>query len=132
MNRILSILIILSLILPMSACNSEQETVTLADGTYTMEQTGEDELVLPFVIIFDGHFTFTYNFLSSHLIIGTYTIEGDMVTMVTDDNLLKYVFRVDGDTLIFQEKESTEINTKTNKFNVNVEDQARFVLNEEP
>ena len=132
MKKILSILMILCLLLSLSACKSEQETVTLADGTYTMEQGGVEELFLPYVKIFDGRFIFSYNFLSSYLPIGTYTIEGDTVTMVTDDKELSYVFRVDGDTLVFQEKQSSKIDSKGNKFNVKIADQAKFILNEEP
>lgn len=132
MNRILSILIIFCLLLSMSACKKEQEAVTLADGTYTMEQSGEDELFCPNVMISYGRFSFTYDFLRSYKPIGTYTIEGDTVTMETDDKKLKFVFRVDGDTLIFQEKESSKIDSEGDYFTVKIPDQAKFILDKEP
>jgi hypothetical protein len=96
-----------------------------------MEQSEEDELFLPYVRISDGGFTFTYNFLSSYMPIGTYTIEDDMLTMVTDDKEYQFVFRVDGDTLVFQEKESSKIYDVGIKYNVEITDQAKFTLNDD-
>ena len=131
MKKGLIILTIICFLFTLTACKSEEDTVAIADGTYILDKTGVDELFLPQVKISDGDFTFTYNLLSSYMPIGTYTIEGDILTLVTDDQQYQYVFRVDGDTLVFQEKESSELSTVGDKLNIKITDQAKFTLKDD-
>ena len=57
----------------------------------------------------DGTATFTYSALSSYLNIGTYTNDGEKIVMTTDDNLYRFTFIIDGEKLIFDAKNSSEL-----------------------
>ena len=57
----------------------------------------------------DGTANFTYSALSSYLNIGTYTNDGEKIVMTTDDNLYHFTFIIDGEKLIFDAKNSSEL-----------------------
>jgi hypothetical protein len=91
-----------------------------------MEQEGTESVLLPHVTISDDQMIFVYDLLSSYLTIGSYSIDDDMLTMTTDDNRYTYVFQIDGDDLIFQEKESSPVYVIDSKFGVRVLDHSKF------
>ncbi len=127
---LVTVLIIIQLLL-LTACILDNETATVKDGTYILDYSGIDEVLLPNVKISEGKLIFSYNLLSSYLNIGSYTIKDDVLTMVTDDGQYTYEFLIDGDTLIFQKKESSEIRTPGGGVGVEIEDQAEFILDNE-
>jgi len=129
MKRTWAILIIM-IALFLTACNSNNEKITVKVGTYVLEQTETESTFLPYVNISDNDITFTYDFLSSYLPHGTYTIEDDILTMITDDNQYKYVFQVDGDKLIFQKNKSSDVNLTDARFGISLTDNAIFKLKE--
>jgi len=96
-------------------------------GTYYMEVDTEPG-ISPFVIISESQISFTYDLLSSNLSLGNYSIEGDILTMTTYDGNEKYVFQIDGDTLIFLENGSSLIKSKNEIEKVKVTDKAKFRL----
>lgn len=100
---------------------------TVKYGTYYME-ADTDQAVSPRVIINDKQMIFMFDFLSSHLTIGKYSIEGDILTMTTDDGKEKYVFQLDGDTLIFLKSESSPIKFINEQLGMKIEDKAKFHL----
>ncbi len=61
---------------------------------------------------------------------GTYTIEDDILTMRTDDKQYTYVFQIDGDKLIFQKNNSSEVNLIDTRFGISLTDNAIFKLKE--
>lgn len=127
MKKILLSFMILFMFFLFSGCNSNNDTDTVKNGTYVMEQEGIDELFLPCVNISDDDILFSYDFLSSYLTIGSYLIEDGKLTMTTDDNKYTYVFEIDGDDLIFQKNESSPVNLK-DRNGVKVTDNAIFHL----
>lgn len=129
MKKIGFILMIL-LLLMLTGCNSKEDTPTVMNGSYIMEH--DDETVLtPSVTISDDTFTFFYDPLSSYMPIGSYKIEEDVLTLTTDDKKYHYVFRIDGDSLIFQKDESSTVRLIDKRIGPQVEDQAVFNYVEE-
>ncbi len=59
----------------------------------------------------DTKFQFMYSLLSSYLPLGTYTLDDEKLILKTDDGLYTYTFKVDGDTFIFDQKNSSPIPT---------------------
>lgn len=129
MKRTWVILIIL-LVLLLTACNSNNEKTTVKVGTYVLEQTETIGALLPYVNITDNDISFTYDCISSYCPHGTYTIEDDILTMITDENQYKYVFQVDEDKLIFQKNKSSEVNLTDGRLVINLTDNAIFKLKE--
>jgi len=120
----------IALALLMTACSSNNDTTTVKDGTYVLKQAGTEEVILPCINISDDDISFTYDFLSSYLPTGTYTIEDDVLTMKTNDGKYKYVFKVDEDKLIFQKNESSKVDLIDDRLGVKVTDNAEFFLKE--
>ena len=52
--------------------------------------------------------------LSSYYAIGSYEIDDGSLILKTDDGKYKYVFKIEDNTLIFNEKESSEIPSYAN------------------
>ncbi|HPU63147.1 MAG TPA: hypothetical protein PK304_03245 [Mobilitalea sp.] len=100
---------------------------TVRYGTYYME-TDTESGITPYVRISKNQISFTFDFLSSHLSVGNYSIEDDILTMTTYDGNEKYVFKIDGDTLIFLEDRSSPIKVKNEIQEVKVTDKAKFRL----
>ncbi|WP_313134319.1 hypothetical protein [Anaerocolumna sp.] len=100
---------------------------TVKYGSYYMEVDTESG-ISPFVMISENQISFTYDLLSNHLSLGNYSIEGDILTMTTYDGNEKYVFQIDGDTLIFLENSSSLIKLKNENPEVKVTDKAKFRL----
>ncbi|NLB19341.1 MAG: M56 family metallopeptidase [Clostridium sp.] len=73
---------------------------------YVMK-TEENTTIAPMLTLTDnGEFQFTYNIAMSYLNFGQYTIDGDTFTLVTENDDRTFVFRKEGNTLIFNGKES--------------------------
>ncbi|HBI73377.1 MAG TPA: hypothetical protein DDY59_09330 [Lachnospiraceae bacterium] len=121
------VFIIVLIILFLSWYSNNYISSTVKNGIYYMEvdtKTG----VSPFVTISDNQISFTYDLLSSHLSLGNYSIDGDILTMTTYDNKETYVFQIDGDNLIFLKDRSSLINLKDEEHGVKITDKAKFHL----
>lgn len=116
------------ILLFLTACNSNNVVITVKDGTYVLEQTETKAVALPKITISNDDISFTYDDLSSYLPYGTYTIEGDILTMTTTDGKYKYLFQVKGDKLSFQKDGSSEVNLTDNRFGIKITDNAEFKL----
>ncbi len=57
----------------------------------------------------DGKFMLTFSPISSHLGIGDYTVEGNRLILPLEGTNEKYVFKIRGETLVFDGKASTEV-----------------------
>ena len=130
MKKILTSLIMFFIILPLSACSSKNETITVKNGTYVLEHT-DTEAPSPCVTISDNDISFSYDALSDYYPSGIYTVEDDILTMTTDDKKYKYVFQLNGDKLIFQENDSSTVNLTDSEFGVEITDNAEFKLKED-
>ena len=108
-------------------CNNSQKDVEVKNGTYYME-TGSNVSMAPYIQISGKQMVFTYDFLSSYLIIGDYTIEDDTLTMTTTDGEKSFVFQIDGNSLLFQKNESSAITFIDEKIGIEIEDGAKFSL----
>lgn len=127
-KRVFIFISILVLIIPFLSwylINNNSKKLTY--GTYYMEANAESGLS-PYIIINENQMSFTYDFLSSHLSVGNYSIEDDILTMTTYDGNEKYVFQIDGDMLIFLENSSSPLKLKNENLEVKVTDKAKFRL----
>lgn len=100
---------------------------TLKYGSYYMEADTEPG-ISPFVTISENQMSFTYDLLSNNLSVGDYSIEDDELTMTTYDGNEKFVFQIDGDTLIFLEDRSSPVKLKNENLGIKVTDKAKFRL----
>lgn len=57
----------------------------------------------------DTEIMFNYSLLSSYIPYGTYTVDRGKIVMKTDDGRFTYTFKVDGDTLVFDAANSSEL-----------------------
>ncbi len=57
----------------------------------------------------DNKIMFNYSLLSSYIPYGTYTVENNKLVMKTDDGRFTYAFDVDGDTLVFDAVNSSDL-----------------------
>ncbi len=110
------------------ACSTYRDTTTVKNGTYVLGQNGTDEVVSPYITISDEDISFSYDALSSYLPYGTYTVDGDILTMTTYDEMYKYVFQLDDNKLIFQKSESSSVKVTDSRFGAEIEDNAEFIL----
>ncbi len=131
MKKVTNILVIAVVILMLTACNSNESVSTVKNGTYVFEQAGTEVLVSPSVTISNKEISFTYDALSSYYAVGAYTINGDLLTMSTNDGEYKYVFLIDGDSLIFRKDESSDVGLINEKFGSKIKNNAEFKLRNE-
>ena len=129
MKRMRGSLTILLIIVLLTACNTD--TVDVKDGTYIMQTLNENGSFLPRVTINDDEIIFSYDFLSSYVSIGTYTAEGNMLTMITDDEMYRYKFIIEGQKLYFQKDDSSEIKLTDERLGYKILDNAEFIWIEE-
>jgi len=130
MKRASGSLIMVLVLLFLISCNYSNDTTTVRNGTYILEQTGTEAFLYPQVTISDDNISFTYDSLSSYLPVGVYTIEENILTMVTNDGLYKYVFQIDGDKLIFHKNESSKVKLTDDRIGIKITDNAEFKLKE--
>ncbi|SET64457.1 hypothetical protein SAMN05660297_03026 [Natronincola peptidivorans] len=133
MKRTLVSLIMVLVLLFLTSCNTTNDIITLKDGTYILEQTGPEAAmapISPWITISDVNISFVYDSLSSYLPVGAYTIEENVLTMMTNDGLYKYVFQIDGDKLIFLKEESSEVKLTDDRLGIKITDNAEFKLQE--
>ena len=87
--------------------NEDQKRLNVT--RYVASENGQDDLFAPkLTLMEDGHFQFAFNFLSSYLNYGRYTVEGNEYRMVTDDGRFTYVFYEKGKKLIFDAERSAK------------------------
>ncbi len=88
-----------------------------------------DEAIKPYVVLCQTETENTFSFMSSaassYMACGSYQIKNNVLTLNSDDGN-KYVFKIDGDTLIFNESKSSEI--KKYKGFVSITDNTVFEL----
>lgn len=130
MKRTRVSLIMVWIFLFLTACNSNNDTATIKDGTYVLEQIDTETVILPSITISDDDISLTYDYLSSYLPFGTYKIEDNILTMITNDRKYKYVFQVGGDKLIFQKNGSAKVNLTDDRIGIKIADKAEFKLKE--
>ncbi len=56
----------------------------------------------------DNRFLFTVSYLSDYMNIGTYETKDGLVRMTTEDEKYTFVFKTDGDNLIYDKAQSSE------------------------
>jgi hypothetical protein len=108
-------LLLLVLAWVLVGCSKTPKTVVqnIHAGTYIMQESEEPSK--PTVSLENGNrFTFTYSLLSSYYAVGSYEIDDGSLILKTDDGEYKYVFKIKDNTLIFNEKESSEIPSYAN------------------
>ena len=123
--------IIVLIFLLLTGCNSNNDTHTVKNGTYIMEQEETDVNLLPYVTISDDKISFSYDSLSSYWPLGSYSIDDDKLTMTTDDNMYIYVFQIDGDNLIFQKNDSSSVKLIDDRLGVKITDNVKFHLKDD-
>lgn len=128
MKKIWVSLIMVLILLVFTACNFNNVTSTVKDGTYVLEQTATNAVIIPSVTVSNEEISLRYDPLSSYLPIGSYKIEGNILTMTTNDGKYKYVFLIDRDKLIFQKDESAEVNLIDDRLGIKITDNAIFKL----
>lgn len=75
----------------------------------------------------DKTFSFGYDILSSYLSCGTYEVEDDILTAVTNDGIYRYCFKViDENTLEFMQEGSDEVRLINDEMGIAVKDGAIF------
>ena len=108
-------------------CSNSLKNDEVKNGTYYME-TGSNVSMAPYIQISGKQMVFTYDFLSSYLNIGDYTIEDDTLTMTTTDGEKIFVFKIDENCLLYQKNESSEITYVDEENGIKIEDGAKFRL----
>lgn len=126
-KRSVSIIIVFALIF-LIFCNYKNETTSLKDGTYVLEQSIKESVASPSITISGDEIIFSYDLLSSYLPAGEYKIEEDLLTMTTKDGKYKYVFQIEGNKLIFQKNESSQVNLIDERFGIKITNNAEFKL----
>lgn len=82
---------------------------TIKEGFYQMVSGGENAVFYPWLRIENSSFEFYYDSYSSTIYTGNYRIEKKQLILESNvDNGKKFVFTIDGDNLIFDEKQSSE------------------------
>ena len=121
----LSFIALSASMLLLQGCNAGSY-INVAGKTYTYEYEPESGLEFDRFRISlnsDGTYTYFERIYSSYLGIGSWSVNGDVLTLTDDDEIgypLKNSFRIDGNELIFLEDSST------NFIYVKVNDGERF------
>lgn len=105
---------------------SADSEADVLSGRYIMEHEDDGAVLVPTLRFYkDQGFSFTWSVLSSYYAFGTYEIQGQDVILQTDDGAYEYVFRAEGDSLIFDQERSSEV--KTYEGDLEVTDGAVFL-----
>lgn len=96
----------------------EQTTVALVaeeiteqrktDGSVTYTLESSSEYIKPYINLKDGRFVFFTSVYSSYYCNGKYELTKDKLTLKTDDGRYTFVFKVDGENMVFDAKNSSE------------------------
>lgn len=93
--------------------DSDGNSVQLPEGLAKYEYKGSADPLPPTIRLnIDGRsksFSFMYSGFSSYWPIGNYEVEGNLLTLRTDDGMYTYVFEIEEDKLIFDASRSSEI-----------------------
>lgn len=121
-----NLFLVIALICFLCGCSSQNKD-TLALGTYEMESS-TSMVTLPFVRLNkDQEFVFHYSDLSSYFTKGKFEVKDNSVlTLTTDDGLNVYTFIIKEKSIIFDEKQSSEI--KVYGEETPIQNGAKFVL----
>jgi len=105
-----------------------QRDMEVKVGDYYMET--EPNIPPPCIMVSDEQIVFFYDYLSSRITDGTYIVEGDILTMTTYEGKEIYVFKIEEDSLIFQESKSSVLTYVDEEHACKVLDGAKFKLGE--
>ncbi|MBT9777902.1 hypothetical protein GPL15_15475 [Clostridium sp. MCC353] len=95
-------------------------------------QSGEQSAPVPGLTLYeDGHFSFSYDILSSYLNYGTYQMEDGILTAVTNDGLYHFVFKEEDGQYLFVKGESSEVTLTDPRVGIEVTDGAVFAWKEQ-
>ncbi len=123
------IAVLMMLMILVSGCS--KESMEVKNGSYIFQAAEETDGIKPRIIIDDDKIHFIYDYLSSYASIGTYEMNGDILTMVTDDENYTYQFRIDNGALYFVEDEASVVKLIDERFGYQVTDESEFLLVEE-
>lgn len=102
---------------------------TVREGIYVLKETGmEIAYRSPHVTLINKEFSFFGGGIGSDLSMGTYTVDKNMLILTTNNEEDAFVFVIEEDRLIFQEKISSEIHMMISGMGIEVEDQGEFLL----
>lgn len=96
--------------LSFTACEKSSDGIPAAIPESRIYVFGDsDSIIDQSVILLDGEgrFQFTFSPISSYVGVGTYVIEGDTLTMTTDDGTYIYIFTVTEEGLVYDAEKST-------------------------
>lgn len=80
------------------------------DGSVTYTYGTETSFTNPYINLKkNGEFYFFYSVYSSYMCVGTYDMSDEKLVLETDDGVYTYVFKVDGDNLIFDAENSSPL-----------------------
>jgi hypothetical protein len=101
-NLVIIEILILTVIalLSLTGCTKQEKLKELKIGEYVMQDTEPEGM--SYILIEEDHkFKFIRNLATSYLPMGTYSIEGNELTLYVDENE-SYVFTIEKDQLIFK------------------------------
>ena len=108
-RRLVSALLLL-FVLMAAGCSGQPAAVSagdLADQVYIYEKEGFGGN-FAITLNSDGSMYYSVGLLSSYLGIGTWELDGDTVTLTTDDGNFVHHFAVEDGALVYQAKDSTD------------------------
>lgn len=80
------------------------------DGSVTYTYGKSDNFIAPYVNLQkNGKFYFFYSPYSSYMCVGTYDMSNEELVLKTDDGIYTYVFKIDGENLIFDADNSSPL-----------------------
>lgn len=79
---------------------------TDASETYTLESSSEN--IKPYINLKNGRFVFFTSVYSSYRCEGEYELTNDKLTLKSDDGRYTYTFKLDGENMVFDAKNSSE------------------------
>lgn len=117
--RMLALLMAVAMLFSLSACgkkktkntDTKSTAVVSADADFFGKYVfGGSDAAHESIIVLgeDGSFTFTFSHLSEYVGHGQYTLEGDVLTLKTDDGQYHYTFKVVDGTLVLDGKNSSK------------------------
>lgn len=116
-------------LIAMSVDNIDRSAVSVPQGRYYMQLPGGNGSALVACLTIDKNhqFEFCYDYSSSYLNIGLYSIEDGVLIAKTSDGMYEYRFEVQKDeTLVFIEEGSSKVSYYDHKTMVGVTDRAVF------
>lgn len=128
MKNVLSFILVLVIVGTIVSCDGDNKPANILVGKYLMKTEEDDLPLVPSVRITEEKIIFIHTPYSSYLNVGDYTIIEDELVMVTDDDLYKYVFMINGNSLFFIEEKSSELPPLDERIGVSVVNNSEFIF----